>query len=137
MSPAAAARAVAWLRERGAAAHVVAGGLAGLLERWERLVRAVEDVYADDLDELLNDLDTRELLDGALVAAAEADMVVDARLAALDRRYRAATEPCACLWGADVAASEGWTPASAWWYFRRPRVPGPALAADLATRRDG
>jgi hypothetical protein len=55
-----------------------------------------------------------------------------------DRRFRLLTEPLdQCLWGDDVANDEGWEPEREWWYWRRPRNPGPDLEADLAKLEDG
>ncbi len=36
-----------------------------------------------------------------------------------------------CLWGGIVAGEEGWTPETHWWYFEKPRYPGPRLQQEL------
>ncbi|HEU4830294.1 MAG TPA: hypothetical protein VFT04_13965 [Gemmatimonadales bacterium] len=122
-----------YLQLRGAAAHVVAGGLEGLLEAWDRLVGEVDRGYRFTLDDYLNDLDVRELLAGAIERAGEPDAErARARLEAADERLRHLVVPTGeCLWGAAVAEDEGWSPEMHWWYFSRPRRPGRALAADL------
>ena len=120
-----------YLRLRGAASHVVAGGLEGLLEAWERTVEQIEVGYPFTLDDYLNDLDTRDLLAGAMEKAPAAD-AARARLAAADIRLRALLVPTdECLWGEGVAEDEGWSRNTHWWYFGRPRNPGPDLAEDL------
>jgi hypothetical protein len=124
------------LRARGCADYAVDGGLDGLLEVWERVVVAIEGGYALGLDDYLNDLDVRELVAAVLPLLAERDRPRTLRrLNALDQRLRAATEPTtACLWGERVARSNGWSADAHWWYYARPRRPGPALRADLGER---
>ena len=125
-----------WLRDRGCSDQVVAGGLEGLLARWEAFVDSV-DGYPFALDDYLNDLDARDLLGGALVVApvAEAEAARE-RLAVADARMRAQVVPAGgCLWGEAVAEDEGWTPVTHWWYFTRPRRPGDQLAEDLGSRQ--
>lgn len=120
-----------YLRLRGAASHVVAGGLDGLLDAWEQTVERIAVGYPFALDDYLNDLDTRDLLAGAIEKAPEAEGA-RARLAAADTRLRSWLVPTEeCLWGAGVADDEGWSPSTHWWYYSRPRNPGPDLAADL------
>jgi hypothetical protein len=123
-----------YLRLRGAASHVVAGGLEGLLESWERIVEQVEVGYPFTLDDYLNDLDTRDLLEGAIDRTPDAD-AARARLTAADARLRSSLVPAdECLWGAGVADDEGWSRNTHWWYFSRPRNPGPDLARELGLR---
>lgn len=120
-----------YLRLRGAASHVVAGGLDGLLETWERTVEQIEVGYPFTLDDYLNDLDIRDLLAGAIEMVSGA-AAARARLTAADTRLRALLVPTEeCLWGEGVAEDEGWSRNTHWWYFGRPRNPGPDLAEDL------
>ena len=59
------------------------------------------------------------------------------RLDRADDRLRALLVPAGrCLWGSGVAEDEGWTPETHWWYYMRPKHPGPDLAADLGLRDD-
>jgi hypothetical protein len=122
-----------YLRQRGCAEHVVRGGLAGLLERWERVVDEVAAGYPLGLDDYLNDMDGRELIDAVLQVAAPSERESAAgRLESADRRMQGllAAAP-GCLWGAAAAREHGWTPGRQWWYFMRPRRSGAGLRRDL------
>jgi hypothetical protein len=122
-----------YLRRSGAPYSVVAQGLRGLVENWERVVAQVLEGYNLTLDDYLNDMDGRQLLENALELAPEevrnaflprvhdADMRVRLNLVAAGR----------CLWGGIVADDEGWTEERNWWYFERPRQPGPRLQEEL------
>jgi hypothetical protein len=112
-----------YLNSRGCSQLVVRRGLSGLLEHWATIVAAVERGRDASLDEWLNDMDLRDILAGALAAAGPRE-----RRAAAQRLV---TEPCACLWGEEIAATNRWRPEWQWWYFRRPTVPGPTLREDL------
>ncbi|MBK7645028.1 MAG: hypothetical protein IPJ19_18610 [Planctomycetes bacterium] len=123
----------AYLLQLGAAEHVVAGGLLGLVERWERIAQETAAGRVLDLDNWRNDLDTRQLLADALPhAPAPESARFHSRLAAADLELRRATQPLpACIWPAAVAKREGWQPRSNWWYFVRPTRLGPEFAAEL------
>lgn len=124
-----------YLEERRCPEHVVAGGLDGLLAAWEVTVAQLEAGYPLGLEDYLNDMDGRELLEGALAVAQDPDAW--GRAADADARARAqlvATR--GCLWGDEEAALEGWTAERNWWYFGRPRHAGATLLADLATDAD-
>jgi len=122
-----------YLARRGAAAHVVAAGLEGLVAGWERFCGEVERGYASDLDDYLNDLDQRQLIADAWPHATRAQQAdCRPRLQAADARFRAATEPhTACVWGPTVAARHGLTRARAWWTFLRPRAAAGPLLDEL------
>lgn len=122
------------LRERGTAAHVIEGGLPGLLESWENLVRTVEEGYTLGLDDYLNDLDVRQLLADALAVAPPKERAAyEERLQRVDEQMQALLKPGeVCLWGDEVAAEEGWTARHNWWYFSRPRYGDPEFLAELA-----
>ena len=115
------------LRERGASSQAVRGGLEYLLRRWRDTVAEVERMTgtppAADMDEYLNDIDARQLLQDALaVATGDQKARVAEEVAALDERFRAATKPVLVgIWGAKNAAKAGWTAERNWWYFRVPR----------------
>lgn len=120
-----------FLRIRGVPDHVVDGGLDGLITAWETTAAAIAAGYDLSLDDYLNDLDTRQILEGVLASIPEPDGPLIARLRAADGRVRAATTPGrGCLWGA--GASPGWTERRNWWYFVLPRNRGDELAEDLA-----
>ncbi len=121
------------LRARGCGDRAVEGGLDGLLEAWGRVADELERGVTLGLDDYLNDLDVRELIHAALRITPEKERAkAMKRLAALDARVRAATQPAGrCLWGERVARSNGWTAETHWWYFVRPRRMGDELRADL------
>ena len=122
-----------YLAERGVASRLVEGGLAGLADRWEAIADALEDGYDLTLDDWLNDMDLRDILAGALAVAPDAARTaVSAQVAEADRRFLTGTLPTgAPLWGEEIAAEEGHDPATQPWFFRRPKRPGPELAAEL------
>lgn len=123
----------AWLRSHGAPDFVVEGGLGYLTARWEEIAGSAAAGYTLGLDDYLNDLDVREMLDGALgVARARGRLEFTGRVRAADERFREATrEVDKCLWGDAVEGDEAWSAATAWWYYRVPLIPGDELDADL------
>ncbi len=121
-----------YLISRGCAPLVVRRGLSGLLEQWAGIVAAVESGRDASLDEWLNDMDLRDILAGALAAAGPRERRAAAmRLDDADERFQGVTEPCACLWGDEIALTNSWRSEWQWWYFRRPTIPGPILREDL------
>jgi hypothetical protein len=112
-----------FLEEKGCSQNVVEGGIPGLIKSWEQVVEEVSKGYALTLDDYLNDLDGRQILEEALAVAPEAEKKkIRERIAGADRRMQALVEPAAkCLWGSEVAEAEGWTPEKNWWYFSRPK----------------
>ena len=123
-----------YLQERGAAAHVVEGGLDGLVRGWEETVESVAGGYPlDTLDDYLNDLDGRQILADALAVAARNDAErLRPRITAADARFRALVVPTARpLWGERAATAHGWTPDRSWWYWSRPRRAGAELDREL------
>ena len=122
-----------FLRRQGAPYSVIASGLQGLVDNWTRVVGMVEQSYPLTLDDYLNDMDGRQLLENALgLAPDEVRQSFIGRVNDADMRIRLQLVPAGrCLWGAIVAEEEGWTEASNWWYFERPRFPGAQLKADL------
>ena len=123
-----------FLVERGSPRHVVDGGLGGLLRGWEATVGAVAEGYPlDTLDDYLDDLDGRQILDEALaVAPPGAARRIRARLASADARFRALVVPTArCLWGDRAAAEHGWRADRSWWYWSRPRRAGAELSREI------
>lgn len=120
------------LYDRGCPDDVVAAGIDGLITRWSSIVVSMETGYAFGLDDLLNDMDTRDALDGALAVAAPGDReAARAQVDALDARYRAVSLVTGCLWGEDVEEDDGLTPHDQWWYYRRPSQLNDDLAAEL------
>jgi len=122
-----------FLRERGCPEEVIAAGLEGLVAEWERVVDQVEAGYELGLDDYLNDLDGRQLLEEVLVLARPADREAALeRIRAADEHMKGLVNPTEeCLWGESVADSEGWGPGSNWRNFNLPRSPGAMLKDDL------
>jgi hypothetical protein len=121
-----------YLVSRGCAPHVVRRGLEGLLQQWTATVKGVEHGLDMTLDEWLNDVDLRDILAGALAAADSVSRrAASTRLDDADERFQLVTVVCPCVWGDEVAATNGWRAEWQWWYFRRPALPGPILKEDL------
>lgn len=122
-----------FLKARGCPDAVVRGGLAGLVEEWEKTGAEVSDGYPLGLDDYLNDLDVRQLIEDAWEHASPTERRgLEPRLAVADERMRALVHPVAeCLWGERVARREGWSAEANWWYFSLPRRPGRLLREDL------
>jgi hypothetical protein len=128
-----------FLEARGCSSDVVDGGLPGLVEDWERIAGEMADGYTLGLDDYLNDLDVRQLIEEAMEHAGDAGRrAVAKRLAAADAQVRAVVRTVdECLWGDRVAAASGWSPESNWWYFSLPRRPGRRLREDLEEESTG
>ena len=97
-----------FLEERGSPPHVVEGGLEGLLRGWEAAVAAVAEGYPlDALDDYLDDLDGRQILDEALAVATQTRGRAAPRAPGRRRRAlpRAGHPDRACLWGERAAAA--------------------------------
>jgi hypothetical protein len=111
-----------FLQQRGAATAVIEGGFAGLVEQWEALVATIEAGYELGLDDYLNDLDVRQLLDDASVVAPLIELnAFNERMQRADEQFNALTEPTEnCLWGNEVAEEEHWSAKKNPWYYRRP-----------------
>ncbi|MGE5844563.1 MAG: hypothetical protein ACM32K_06650 [Syntrophaceae bacterium] len=122
-----------FLRKRGCPEHVVRGGLRGLAENWEEVVRSVEEGYSLGLDDYLNDLDGRQLLEEALaVAPAQDKKTALQRVRRADAKMQTLVRPSGrCLWGDETARHEGWTARKNWWYFSIPVNPGEELLNEL------
>jgi hypothetical protein len=122
-----------FLERRGCPTEVAAGGLEALVAQWESVADALDRGYPlDTLDDYLNDMDARQLIDDAIRAVPGAGDALRGRLETADRRVRALVTPRErCLWGDRIATSHGWTSAREWWYFTRPTRPGPGLKRDL------
>ena len=122
-----------FLKEKGAAAHVIQGGLAGLVENWEKVVSLVQQGYPYGLDDYLNDLDGRQLLEETLAIIPEEErQKTHKRLQRADELMRTLVKPAGkCLWGDPVARSEGWTMEKNWWYFSRPIQAAPEVLSEI------
>lgn len=122
-----------YLRKSGAPYSVVAQGIQGLVENWERVVDQVIEGYPLGMDDYLNDMDGRQLLQNALdLAPDEVREAFFARVHEADGRIRPVLMPAGrCLWGSIVAEDEQWIDEVNWWYFEKPRRPGAKLKLEL------
>ena len=125
-----------YLRKKGCPDHVINGGLAGLVETWEGIVESVAEGYSLGLDDYLNDLDVRQLLEESLAVATatEKNKLLDHVNEADDSFKALVTATEQCLWGNKVAKKKGWTPKKNWWYFNRPLNAGEDLLAELTVK---
>jgi len=123
----------AFLERRGGDGRLVSNGLDALLSSWEGVAEALEKGYPlDTLDDYLNDMDLRQILQEALQSVPAARPLAATRLDRADAKVRALLVPHReCLWGERLERSRGWTAAREWWYFMRPARPGPGLTGDL------
>jgi len=114
----------------------VAHGFRGLVEHWEQVVERIVGAQDQSLEDYLNDMDARQLLENArALVPAEVGAVFGARIDEADRRVRRILVPAGrCLWGEIAAADMGLREDRNWWYFERPRSPGPILQRDLDRR---
>ena len=111
-----------FLQAKGAPPHVVKRGLAGLMEDWEKVVVLIGRGYDSGLDDYLNDMDLRQLLEETFKVVSEGEkQKFQERLQEADARMRSLTKPASkCLWGEKVAQEEGWNREKNWWYYARP-----------------
>jgi hypothetical protein len=122
-----------FLKGRGCPVHVVRGGLKGLVENWENIVEQVVKGYELGLDDYLNDMDGRQLLEEVLTVAHEQERNTYAgRLRQADSKMKKIVAPAGkCLWGSEIAEAEGWSARMNWWYFMKPLKAGPGLLAEI------
>jgi hypothetical protein len=126
-----------WLREQGCPSHVVKAGLKGLMLAWEKIVaELVFDGYRYGLRDFVNDMDKRQILDGALARARELGIeippLVASRVASADERFRDATWPASrCLADDETAAAKSLRPEQHVWYYRLPRRRRGFIVKDL------
>jgi len=121
----------AYLKSRGVSEDLVEGGLDGVIDRWDAISRSAKD-YDFTLDDWLNDMDLRDIINGAMKAAPDAERKdVTARLKKADERLRNATAETGSIWGSAMAGEAAPDPLKEWWYFRRPLNPGEMMKEDL------
>lgn len=122
-----------FLQERGCPETVVRRGLRGLVERWEQTVQEIRSGYRLGIDDYLNDMDGRQLIEEILqTAPAAGTPSLIRRVRDADAMLRPLLQPAReCLWGAEAAAQHGWTADRQWWYFHQPKSPGTELADEL------
>jgi len=122
-----------FLRARGCPDDVVAGGIEGLVENWERTAEQVRAGYPLGLDDYLNDVDGRQLVEEVVAAVpTAASAALLERIESADIAMQDVVTPVdECLWGDALAEREGWTPGDNWWYFGLPREPGARMREEL------
>jgi hypothetical protein len=125
-----------FLRKRGCPEHVVMGGLRGLTEKWEDVVRSVEEGYSLGLDDYLNDMDGRQLIEEGLRIAPVGDKKTYLkRIRQADAKMQWLVKSASrCLWGDETARQEGWTAEKNWWYFSLPTHSGGELLGEIDDR---
>ena len=103
----------------------MAQSLEEMVSRWERTAKSAA-TYNLTLDDWLNDLDLRDIID----RQSSANASLHARLDAADREFRANTaESKRSMWGPTAGAEHHLT--RHWWYFRHPSSPGTELRREL------
>lgn len=81
------------------------GGLDGLITAWETTAATIAAGFDLSLDDYLNDLDARQIVEVVLAAIPEPDGPLIARLRVVDERVRVATTPArGCLLGSGCFA---------------------------------
>lgn len=127
-----------YLIQKGCPDHVVKGGLRGLVETWEIIVTEVSHGYDLTLDDYLNDMDTRQLIDEVQdLASTPSDRALLRRLERMDAMMKTMLEPSRhCLWGEAAAKDRRWNRPHHWWYYMQPKHPGPDLQDELDARNN-
>jgi len=122
-----------FLQQKGCPSHIIRGGLSGLVENWKNVVKSVGQGYPLGLDDYLNDLDGRQLLEEALaIASIEQREKYLERVKRADELMKTYVKPAGkCLWGKEAAKAEGWTAEKNWWYFSQPIHADPELLSEI------
>src|SRR5436305_15030105 len=104
--------------------------LTAMIAQWEHIATHAS-TYNLTLDDWLNDLDLRDLIERELAKAPAVDRdALRSRLELVDQAFRDATrESNGSLWGPRSGAEHHAT--RQWWYFRYPSSPGDSMRADL------
>ena len=77
-----------YCRKKGYANHVVKGGLKYLVTNWERTVASITNGYSFGLDDYLNDMDGRKILNEVLdIATDEQKNLIEARIKIADESF--------------------------------------------------
>ena len=109
----------------------MARSLGELVARWEEIARDAA-TFDLTLDDWLNDLDLRDMIDRQIDSLAVDESILRSRLESADRAFREATrEAKRSLWGLHAGAKHDAT--RQWWYFRYPSRPGRSMRHDLET----
>jgi hypothetical protein len=120
-----------YMRSRGVSGSLIEEGLEGAIDRWDALARSAKN-YDFTLDDWLNDMDLRDIIEGSMQAAdAQESASLASLLAKADERMKKATVETGSIWGKANAETGKYDPKTTWWYFRRPRHPGEMMQNDL------
>jgi hypothetical protein len=109
-----------------------------LIDQWSSFTGDLQRKgYDFDLDNWLNDVDVRELIEEGLPMFSREEIGDHAlKLDAADQAFRESTRDFKkCVWGHGIARKEKWTAAKNWWYFRTPSRSNGQLEDELATVR--
>jgi hypothetical protein len=111
-----------YCEQRGFSSRVREGGFGYLLDRWTKIVAAIETGYRGLFDDYLNDMDARKIINDLATYASDDEWgEVEALLPSLDERFHAATRRVeVCIWGERRAGQHGYRADRDWWYFRVP-----------------
>jgi hypothetical protein len=111
-----------YCKQRKFADFVIENGLDYLIPRWEKTVLRIKNGYTMTLDEYLNDMDTRRIINE--VWSLVSDELIDQyqeRLKAADEKYLDSTVPSEeCIWGSKSAVKYGYSQEVDWWYYHVP-----------------
>lgn len=107
---------------RGNSELVQRAGLNYLMPCWTRNVAAVDD--EDNMDEWLNDLDGRKIIDEILDLLTEQERtIVRRKLEPIDQLFVTKTfETNECVWGEANERSNGYDRIKHWYYYRLNRL---------------
>jgi len=119
------------LRSMGASEQVIAGGLEGLITKWETFAKEFAVGYKLDIDSYRNDVDVRQLIGDLTTHVPNIPTDQLKRIHKADHSIKQASISAKCVWSDAVARKEGWTPEKNWWYFMVPKNPGEELREDL------
>ena len=109
-----------------------------LIDQWSSFAGDLQRKgYDFDLDNWLNDVDVRELIEEGLPMFSREEMGDHAlKLDAADQAFMESTRDFKkCVWGHGTARKEKWTADKNWWYFRTPNRSNAQLEDELATVR--
>ena len=109
-----------------------------LIDQWIAFTTDLDKTgYNFDLDNWLNDVDVRQLIEEALPMFSREEMGDHSlKLDGADKSFMEATKDFKrCVWSSRTAKVENWTAAKNWWYFRTPRRSNGQLEDELATVR--
>jgi hypothetical protein len=111
-----------YCEQRGFSRFVCNGGFDYLLRCWERIVAHVDEGYQGSIDEYLNDMDVRRIINELLPLASDEEQDKVERVGpSLDGRFLKATCPVdSCIWGQENAAKYDYRRDRDWWYYRIP-----------------